>query len=162
MLNRNLTPDPNQTKLQWEDLNFGAPTIIALANICSHAMSASQTDIERNVSQLSDEAKTILVAASQRGTIDIRASRERVDSVERFLAVCVEHELEQWMLFLDRDKPEQTIRFLDGFRQLCMAGLVIHHLQKDFSLSSSGFDLAKTLNRDDFKELLTFPTEIVH
>lgn len=162
MLFRNLGGDDKQTT-QWQDLGHGAPTIIGLANLCSQKMAQPTiTDEPVCTEGLSDEAKTILVAAAKRGTIDIRADRDSFNSAERFLAVCVEYELEQRLLFLQKDDPEQTIRFLEGFRQLCQTGLIVHHLQKDFSLSAAGFKLAKSLNREDFQSLLSFAMEIEH
>ena len=59
----------------------------------------------------------------------------------RFLAVRVELDEEQWLVFRSREDPAVTIRFLDGFRELCAAGLVMHHLYRDFSLTRAGFEL---------------------
>lgn len=157
MLSRNLAGDNLKITAQWEHLEQGAPTIIGFAHLCALAMSeTSPVDPD----SLSQEAKTILVAAAQRGTIDIRADRDAFDSSERFLAVCVEYELEKRLLFLQKENPEQTIRFLDGFRQLCQAGLIIHHLQKDFSLSAAGFTLTKELASSDYQTLLDFGVKI--
>ena len=162
MLFRNLgTGDQNQP-ISWQDLEFGAPTIIGYARLCSLAMSQPQTAGSPSLDDLSSEAKTILVAARDRGTLDIRASRESFDSAERFLAVCVEYELDRRLLFLQKENPKQTVKFLEGFRELCQSGLVVHHLQKDFSLSAAGFELANQLKRDDFVDLLSFADEIEH
>ena len=162
MLLRNLGGDNQKFATQWQDLDQGAPTIIGFANLCSLAI-AQATDAEAiSADELTDEAKTILVAAATRGTIDIRANRDSFDSAERFLAVCVEYELDRRLLFLDKEDPEQTVRFLEGFGQLCRNGLIIHHLQRDFSLSATGFKLARTLNRDDFQRLLDFGMKIEH
>ena len=162
MLFRNLGADDQKQATQWSDLGFGAPTIIGFANLCSQAMTSPAGSVTTSENDLSDEAKAILVATTNRGTIDIRASRESFDSAARFLAVCVEYELDRRLLFLQKENPEQTIRFLEGFRQLCQSGLVIHHLHKEFSLSVAGFDLAKTLKREDFEQQLGFATEIEH
>ncbi|MFK7766122.1 MAG: hypothetical protein AB8B55_02685 [Mariniblastus sp.] len=164
MLLRNLGQD-DRNPIGWEDLEKGAPTILAFAALCSRSISnddSTEPDLEQLASQLTDESKALLVAAQSRGTMDIRASRESFDSADRFLAICVEYELDQRLLFLQKDNPEQTVRFLEGFRRLCKFGLVIHHLQKDFSLSVSGYALAKTLTRDDYSELLGFAVEIDH
>ena len=161
MLFRNLGASDQQSLAQWQDLGHGAPTIIGFANLCSQALSLLAKDTAKS-DDLSDEARTILVAAADRGTIDIRASRDSFDSAERFLAVCVEYELDRRLLFLQKDNPEQTIRFLEGFRQLCHGGLIMHHLQKDFSLSAAGFELAKTLLRDDYQRHLDFALDIEH
>jgi hypothetical protein len=162
MLFRNLSGDDKQAT-QWQDLGYGAPTIIGFANLCSRAIAQPAVPDELiSAGGLSDEAKTILVAAANRGTIDIRADRDSFNSAERFLAVCVEYELNRWLLFLQKDDPEQTIRFLEGFRQLCQSGLVIHHLQKDFSLSAAGYKMARSLDRGQFESLLSFAVEIEH
>ena len=159
MLLRNLGSD-HQLQTAWNDLADGAPTVIGLASLCGLALAKP---LEVCVAdQLSDEAKTILVLAAKRGTIDIRANRNSFDSADRFLAVCVEYELDHRFLFLQKDNPQQTIRFLEGFRELCQHGLVIHHLQKDFSLSSQGFVVAQTLARSDFESLIQFAVELEH
>lgn len=162
MLFRNLNSEDKQAT-QWQDLGYGAPTIIGFANLCSLAIAQPAVEDELvSAGGLSDEAKTILVAAANRGTIDVRADRESFNSAERFLAICVEYELDQRLLFLQKDDPEQTIRFLEGFRQLCQSGLVIHHLQRDFSLSAAGYKMAKSLDRGRFESLLSFAVEIEH
>ena len=158
MLSRNFGTLESEQDSMWQMLDHGAPTIFGFADLCSRAMN----QIPPTTENLSPEAETILVASSQRGTMDIRASREPFDSAERFLAVCVEIELDRRLLFLNKSEPRQTIRFLEGFLQLCQSGYVIHHLQKDFSLSVAGFEAAEKLNRCDFEELLNFAVEIEH
>lgn len=168
MLFRNLSGEDKQSTL-WEDMGHGAPTIIGYAELCRQAIvhpvsfdHLEKTEDSFIADELSDEAKTILVAAADRGTIDIRANRDSFNSAERFLAVCVEYQLDHRLLFLQKENPEQTVRFLDGFRQLCQSGLVIHHLQKDFSLSAAGFQVARSLKRSEYESLLEFATEIEH
>ena len=164
MLFRNLS-NPNPSATSWEDLGFGAPTIIGFAELCRQRITSplnhgnAEFDLSR---ELSWEAKTILAASANRGTIDIRANKDSFNSAERFLAVCVESDLEKRLLFLQKENPEQTVKFLEGFRQLCQHGLVIHHLQRDFSLSASGFQLAQSLNPDDYASSLKFASEIDH
>ncbi len=159
MLSRSFGANDQNPGQSWQDLGHGAPTILGFANLCSKAIS---NGVVSDLGDLSDEAKAILVAAADRGTMDIRASREPFDSTERFLAVCVEFKLDRRLLFLRKDDPQQTVRFLEGFRQLCESGLVLHHLQKDFSLSASGFEIAKQLKRTDHEALLKFAVEIEH
>ena len=152
MLFRNLNTS-NTSATSWEDLAFGAPTIIGFSELCRQRLASplSAPEAESDLNQeLSIEAKTILTAAANRGTIDIRANKDSFNSAERFLAVCVESELEKRLLFLQKENPEQTVKFLEGFRQLCQHGLVLHHLQRDFSLSASGFEFAKSLNAADY------------
>ena len=164
MLFRNLnTPNPSATS--WEDLAFGAPTIIGFAELCRQRIASMPNTLDGEFDlndELSVAARTILAAAANRGTIDIRANQDSFNSAERFLAVCVESELEQRLLFLQKENPEQTVKFLEGFRQLCQHGLVIHHLQRDFSLSALGFQFARTLDTKDYESSLKFASEIDH
>lgn len=161
MLQRNLSEATNKPTA-WQELAEGAPTILAFAQLCGLAMVEAplDTDLPAIADKLSDEAKTILALAANRGTIEIRAHRDPFDSVERFLAVCVELELERRVLFLQKEDPQQTVKFLEGFRQLCRAGLILHHLQRDFSLSNQGFELAKTIRKDDFNHLIRWGVEL--
>tara|TARA_B110000495_G_scaffold47691_1_gene39746 strand:+ start:2688 stop:3182 length:495 start_codon:yes stop_codon:yes gene_type:complete len=164
MLLRNLN-NTDASAASWEDLAYGAPTIIGFAELCRQRISSPLSHIAAEFDlnhELSMEAKTILAAAADRGTIDIRANQDSFNSAERFLAVCVEYELEKRLLFLQKENPEQTVKFLEGFRQLCLHGLVLHHLQRDFSLSASGFVFAGSLNKDDYAASLSFASEIDH
>ncbi len=52
-----------------------------------------------------------------------------------------------------REEPERTIRILDAFRQLCVSGLVMHHLFREFSLTRAGFELARTISRQEVQIL---------
>ena len=163
MLFRNLGPDNQNPPSWWQELGHGAPTILGFAKLCSHAVSGLDSRSNEDLlDELSAEAKTILVASVKRGTLDIRASRESFDSAERFLAVCVETGLDQRLLFLQKDDPEQTVRFLEGFRQLCKTGMVLHHLQRDFSLSATGFEVARLIDGSNFDELMDFAIQIEH
>jgi hypothetical protein len=157
MLQRNLSESSNKPTA-WQELAEGAPTILAFAQLCSLALvdSAPQAAAEL----LSNEAKTILALAANRGTIEIRAHRDPVDPVERFLAVCVEVEPERRILFLQKEDPQQTVKFLEGFRQLCRTGLILHHLQRDFSLSTQGYELARVFDPRDFMKLIGWAQEL--
>lgn len=158
MLPRHLAGE--NTNTSWQDLAVGAPTIIAIATLCGRALSgvAEAVDVET----LDPYAKTLLVAARQRGVFDIRGNQEAFDSSDRFLAVCVEVEEDRRLLFRRKDEPRETMRFLDGFCQLCRAGLVIHHLQRDFSLTRRGFELADALANEQFESRIDFACEIEH
>ncbi len=129
----------------WEELGAGAPTLIAFAQLCSQALAANRTE---PAERLSDEARAILYAARHRGSIEIKGVNHAFESSERFLTVCVELDLERQLILKRHDDPELTIRFLDGFRQLCASGLVMHHIYRDFSLTRSGFELARTIPRE--------------
>ncbi len=158
MLIRNLgSTDPEPSTL-LKVVGEGYPTIAALAMLCANAISEPPDDVAMN--QLSNEAQTLLVMAKDRGTFEIRATKVSFDSTERFLAICVETEPATFMMFRQKDQPRQTIRFFEGFVELCRHGLVIHHLQKDFSLSTRGYDLADSLNVSDFQRWACFAVEI--
>jgi len=111
MLPRSFSSNDQTNSQSWQDLGHGAPTIMALATVCSRAI-VNRPDC--NLDDLSDEAKAILAVAADRGTMDIRASREPFDS------------------------------------------------SKDFSLSASGFEIAKQLKRADYEAILKFAVEIEH
>ncbi len=156
MLPRNL--ESTDRLVNWQDLSVGAPTIIAFANLCGQAMSGQSLSID----DLDEYARALLVAARPRGVFDIRGNREGFDSVERFLAVAIEVEDGRYLVFRQKEQPRETIRFLDGFRQLCQAGLIMHHLHRDFSLTRLGFELADELSVDDYRDLLAFAQESEH
>jgi hypothetical protein len=141
---RQFSDDGRQLVL-WEELGAGAPTLIAFAQLCSQALAANRTE---PFEPLTDEARTILYAARNRGAIEIKGVNHAFESSERFLTVCVELDLERQLFLKRRDDPELTVRFLDGFRQLCASGLVMHHIFRDFSLTRPGFELARRIPRE--------------
>ena len=155
MLPRNLTSQDPQTGL-WQQLGDGIPTVAGFAGLCSRVI-AGMVDPP---SKLSAEANTILVAAASRGVIEIRISKDSFESLDRFVAVCVEVSEDERLLFKQKSNPRQTLQFLEGFRQLCQAGLVMHHSYKDFSLTPAGFEAAEALDREDFQELLAFAEDV--
>jgi hypothetical protein len=61
-------------------------------------------------------------------------------------------------MFRSRTEPEITVRFLDGFRQLCNAGLVMHQVGGEFSLTSRGFELAKGIHSAEVSEVAALGT----
>ena len=166
MLRRNLTDSGGQA--WWQDLSHGAATISALARLCSQALVDSQTAVktsklpELDVTTLPVEARVLLKLAQQRGTFEIRAKKDGFDSAERLLAVAVEVEPEQWRLLLDKSTPRQTVRFLEAFAMLCGLGLVLHHVQAEFSFSSLGFEKAAEVDGRDteVEKLMGFGVEV--
>ncbi len=150
--------DDGRQMVLWEELGAGAPTLIAFAQLCSLALAANRTE---PVEPLSDEARTILYAARHRGSIEIKGVNHAFESSERFLTVCVELDLERQLFLKRRDDPELTVRFLDGFRQLCVSGLVMHHIFRDFSLTRAGFELARSIPRDSLPLLSELAEEQV-
>jgi hypothetical protein len=172
MLRRNLSNFDGSGPTWWQDLGHGAPTIAGFAMLCSRAIGGGMLNVEQvNDAQLpaeqiwqrlSVEAKAILKLAANRGTFEIRAKQDGFDSVERFLAVAIEVDVDSWRLLLDKSNPRQTIRFLEAFGQLCQYGLIIHHLQREFSLSSRGYELAEKFVTDESvpQALLEFGEEV--
>ncbi len=149
----------------WQELELGAATISAFAELCRRSIIAPpESAIDTEL--LSDEAKAILVCGGQRGVVDVRACKDDFDSVERFLAICIEAELDSHLLFLQKDDPVQTVAFLDAFGELCRSGLVVHHLGRDFSFSKAGYAFAKQLCDEGVAEslssLLDFAAKLDH
>ncbi len=155
MLLRNLSETQSATLLN--ELSDGLPTIAAYARLCGQAITGEAKNTE-----LSAEAKALAAAARQTGMFDIRGDKNAFETSERFLAVCVEIDSNSRLLFRDKTNPRQTILFLDGFRQLCQAGFILHHMLKDFSFSKSGFEFADSLDPGDFQELIEFACEVEH
>ena len=144
-----------QMQGSWEALGHGAPMLAALAAVCGRAIVQPPTEI----GELSDEAKTILYAARNRGVIEVRGVTTAFEAPARLLAVYVEEDEHRTIAFRSREHPEVTVRFFDGFCQLCRAGLILHHLHRDFSLSKSGFELAQRIDRNEVERLLGQATE---
>lgn len=154
-----LNPVDNYLHGSWEALGNGAPTLVALAQLCSERwVQGIELDAER-FKTLLPEAKAILHAASQRGIIEIRGVSTAFEAAGRLLAVYVEMSEERTVAFRDRHHPEVTARFLQGFRELCNQGLVIHHIHRDFSLSPIGWHWARQIDHDEVGALLEQATE---
>jgi hypothetical protein len=143
----------------WEALGSGAPALVALAQLCSQAMVELPAANGTSVEGLSPEAKAILIAARDRGVIEIKAVNTAFDPAARLLAVYVELTDAQTIAFRDPGNPEVTVAFLEGFRQLCRRGLVMHHIHRDFSLSLLGFQVARTIDRQEVQPWLDKGTE---
>ena len=146
-----LNPVDHYLTGSWEALGSGAPVLVALAQLTSQAI-IDQPQVE--LEQLSQEAKAILFAAHFRGMIEIKGSHTAFAAPARMLAVYIELDESQTIGFRDPGKPEVTVRFLEGFRELCAAGLVIHHTHRDFSLTTGGFALARTIAKEDIQPWL--------
>jgi hypothetical protein len=144
MLPRYLPKEDELDAFSWQDLAHGAPTLLALARLCGRALS-SESPVSTSI-HLMPEALAILYAARNSGVIEIRHNHLGFDATERFLAVYVEQGPDRYLAFKNREEPEKTIRFLEGFRQLCKLGLVMHHAVKDFSLTLSGFEKARSID----------------
>lgn len=172
---KQLSPVDNYLAGSWEALGNGAPVLVALAQICSHAWTKqSKKSVDAKLteslgenesgetggrSRLTGEALAILYAARDRGIIEIKAVNTAFDVAARLLAVYVEVTDERTIAFRDARNPEITVRFLDGFRELCQRGMVIHHIYRDFSLSPLGFMAARKVTRESVQSWLDMATE---
>lgn len=139
----------------WLELGQGAPTLAGLARVASLA---TATGGDKTI-ELSREARCILYAARNRGVLEVKGSNRAFDAPGRMLAVYIETDPDRTLIFRSRDNPAFTIRFLAGFRELCSAGLVMHHIYTEFSLTREGLDLAQTVSADEVRDLLALATE---
>lgn len=142
--------------LTWNDLTVGAPTIIGLAALCSRALAGSLSPPV----ELSPAARAILFAARARCNIEIKAVKNAYDSSQRLLAVHVELAPERILAFRSRTAPQFTLQMLDGFRELCAAGLTLHHLGHDFSLTHAGVQIAGAISQEEVQPLLDQAVEL--
>jgi len=154
-----LQPLDNYLSGSWDALGAGAPILVALAQLSSGAMVNFDTAKALPVSALSREAQAILVAARDRGVIELKAVNAAFEAPSRMLAVYVELDETQTIAFRDPHAPEVTVRFLEGFRTLCEQGLVMHHIHRDFSLTSRGFELARSISKEEVQPWLDKGTE---
>lgn len=156
MLQRNFRldvgPDPG-----WESLLEGIPTVNGFARLSSAALARLDPPPAPST-VLSPEARTILYAARQRGTIELRGNKNAFEPADRLLAVCVLVDEDRRLVFKNKSQPRQTVAFLEGFRQLCAEALVMHHLLFDFSLSTRGFEIADQVGLAEVETLLAFAT----
>ncbi len=156
----NLNPVDNYLHGSWEALGQGAPTLVALAQLCSDCWVLRKRPTENDLQmQFSPEARTILFAAQHRGIIEIRAVNSAFDAAARLLAVYVELSDERTIAFRDAKNPEVTVRFMEGFRELCQSGLIMHHIFRDFSLTPQGIEVAKSIAASEVQQLLEQATE---
>ena len=140
----------------WQDLGHGAPTLAGLARVCSLSLATGGNP----EAELSLEAETILFAARNRGVVEIKGANRAFDAPGRMLAVYVETQPERTLIFRSRENPAFTIRFLAGFRELCAAGLTMHHIYQEFSLTRSGLDRAQTIPEEKVVPLIQLATDV--
>ena len=153
-----LQPVDSYLSGSWEALGAGAPVLVALSQLSSKAM-ADCDALPAESAALLPEAKAILFAAKGRGMIELKAQNAAFEAPSRMIAVYVEIDETQTIAFRDPQKPEITVKFLEGFRQLCSLGLVMHHIYRDFSLTSKGFELARQFTKEEVQPWLDKGTE---
>jgi hypothetical protein len=91
--------------------------------------------------------------------VEVKAVNTAFEAPSRMLAVYVELDATQTIAFRDPQNPENTARFFEGFRLLCKYGLVMHHVHRDFSLTSHGFELARSIPKEEVQPWLDKGTE---
>jgi hypothetical protein len=154
-----MQPLDNYLSGSWDALGSGAPVLVALAQLSAEAMVTLDATSYLSADLLMPESKAILYAAKDRGVIELKGVNAAFEAPSRMLAVYVELDEVQTIAFRDPNHPETTVRFLEGFRALCKNGLVMHHIHRDFSLTSRGFELARTLTLDEVQPWLNKGTE---
>ncbi len=137
---------------ELEELLSGLPTIGAFARLCANVLAQPQRESAAAIPELSGEAQAILWAARQRGILEIKGTNQEVESPKRLLAIYVEVDPDCFLVFRNRQDPQVTLRFLDGFRQLCEAGFIMHQMGSEFSLTRSGFEQAAGLEEAALQE----------
>jgi hypothetical protein len=135
----------------WQDLGAGAPALIGLAKRTSIALA---NDVRKDWRTLSREAQALLWAGRERGAYEVVGVNTAFAAADRWLAVHVEQPDDLWWEFRVPQQPEATMRFFAGFAELCSAGLVVHHLYRDFSLTAAGFEAAREVDSESLRELL--------
>ncbi len=153
-----LNPVDNFLHGSWEALGSGAPMLVALAQLCTDRWVKTSPE-QVNLDGLPQESLAILFSAKDRGIIEIRAVNSAFDPAARLLAVYVESNPEHTIVFRDKENPEVTVKFLEGFRRLCERGLIIHHIYGDFSLAPRALELARMISEESVQSWLKKATE---
>jgi hypothetical protein len=150
MIPRSMQPISNAVS-EMQNLSSGLPSVMGFAMLAAKAI--SQPDAEQ---PLSIEARILLRLARGRGVFELRGNPDSFDSSERLLAVCVERDNGQWVVFKQKGALRKTMAFLDGFRELCQSGLVMHQLAKEFSLTRAGFESFLEISDAEYEKGLEF------
>ena len=142
-------PLPSHSESQsWKHLGWGGPTILSLAELAASRWTGLSPAHPSDPDELGTEAKTILALARQHGVIELKATNVAFDSTERLLTVHVQLTEHRQIRFRKAGDARLTQKFLDGFRQLCGAGLVLHQLYQEFCLTTLGFEWADRIDRN--------------
>ncbi|TVP94823.1 MAG: hypothetical protein EA381_19680 [Planctomycetaceae bacterium] len=141
----------------WEALGSGGPTLSALAAVCARAI-VDPVPADQ-LPEFCPEALAILYVARHRGVIEVRGVRTAFEAPGRLLAVYVEEDATRTIAFRNQESPQVTVRFFEGFCQLCRAGMILHHLHRDFTLSRSGFERAAQIRPEEVAEGIAEATE---
>ena len=149
MLDRYLGTDEQAAQL-WNELGRSAPTLYALACLCSQRWSLAAPPGD----PLSVEAQAILVLAAKHGMFELKVTNTSANAVERLLTVFVQVSENELIPVRIRGDMQTSLRLFDGFRQLCATSLVMHHQLNEFSLTTAGFTAAAGITNPEVDRLL--------
>jgi len=135
----------------WATLAVGAPMIIGYATLCARSL---MNDPAGASPPLGESAKVLLFLAREHGVFELKVVKDAFASADRFLTVHIETSPEVWLACRISGDARTNADFLEGFRQLCGAGCIAHHLNAEFSLSSTGFRQAETIEEASIADLL--------
>jgi len=162
MLPRNLAGENSQPLFHAQELAEGVPTVAGMAMLCSRSLAGFGNEPPQEPAAMPElwrEALVILVAAQERGLIELRGQADSFDSSQRLIAVAVEKDQDKRIVFRSKGDPAWTMSYVEGFRQLCRHGLVVHQFGREFVLSGTGFRLGRTLNASEFADELQLAIE---
>lgn len=151
------TDNPNIPNLQgaWDSLGISVPTISAYAYLCAQALfNKHEREHSSVVPILTGPAKTILFLGQQSGAFELKVMPRGFRTTERFLALHIHINDDESIVFQDANDLRVAIEFLNAFRELCLAGLCLHHLHGEFSLSQHGFEIAHTIQHSEVQPWL--------
>ena len=157
MLPRNLSGENSQPLFHSQELADGIPTVAGLAMLCSRSLDKVRPENSQGESAMPElwrEALVILIAARERGMIELRGQSDSFDSSQRLIAVAVERDQDTRIIFRRKSDPAWTMSYVEGFRQLCQQGLVVHQFGREFVLSGPGFRFGRSLNAAEFADEL--------
>lgn len=152
----------------WDALGIAVPAISALAQLSVESLlrgvtvgAAVQSSwVEELFAKLSREALALLYAAQEHGVIEVKVTPRAFRAAERFLAIHITIGEEQVLVFQDPQELRVAVEFLEGFTELCRAGLCLHQLHGEFSLTKAGFEAATRVRREDVESWLMKAQEV--
>ena len=174
---RGVSPDgmsqPGAMQLQslsgaWDALGIAVPAISALAQLSveslfrgvSLGVAVESSRVEELIAKLSREALALLYAAQEHGLIEVKVTPRAFRAAERFLAIHITNGEDQVLVFQDPQQLRVAVEFLEGFAELCRAGLCLHQLHGEFSLTKAGFEAATKVRREDVELWLMKAQEV--
>jgi len=152
----------------WDALGIAVPAISALAQLSVESLlrgvgfgaDFQSGRVEEHLAKLSREALALLYAAQEHGVIEVKVTPRAFRAAERFLAIHITIGEDQVLVFQDPQELRVAVEFLEGFAELCRAGLCLHQLHGEFSLTKAGFDAATKVRHEDVESWLKKAQEV--